>query len=179
MKTGIKIVPLDRHHLGFMRNLRNDERINQWLISPAVPLSESDEAKWFYDVYVPGNDRILILEVSGEMIGYGQVCKTDHFHRSAEVGIVVEPNFQGRGYGQALMDYLLKFCFIMLGLHRVWLRIFSHNERAIGFYRKYGFAEEGTLRDAARKNGRYCDVTIMSILEDGYFAEGGIDGGDA
>ena len=42
----------------------------------------------------------------------------------------------------------------------------SDRERAIRLYRSLGFVEEGRLRQAQFKGGRFIDVVLMSILRD-------------
>jgi len=50
-------------------------------------------------------------------------------------------------------------------LHRIFLHVYSHNERAQRVYEKVGFVHEGTLREAYFRNGRYYDDLIMGILD--------------
>jgi len=49
----------------------------------------------------------------------------------------------GRGVGLALMEATLREA-RALGHVRVWLGVWERNERAIAFYRKWGFVEVGS-----------------------------------
>jgi RimJ/RimL family protein N-acetyltransferase len=51
-----------------------------------------------------------------------------------------------------------------LNLHRLFLRVYADNVRAVRSYEKAGFVLEGRLREAVYKFGRYDDVLIMSVL---------------
>jgi len=51
-----------------------------------------------------------------------------------------------------------------LNLDRVFLRVYADNPRAIRAYRKAGFVEEGRMREAVFKHGKYVDVILMSVL---------------
>jgi RimJ/RimL family protein N-acetyltransferase len=62
------------------------------------------------------------------------------------------------------MRLLLRHGFETLNLNRIFLRVYSHNPRAIHVYQKVGFVEEGILRQAHFHNGDYKDVHIMSVL---------------
>ena len=56
--------------------------------------------------------------------------------------IVVLPEFRGRGIGKALMGKVIDY-FREKGLDRVELWVGDENSRAMEFYRKLGFKEEG------------------------------------
>jgi len=60
---------------------------------------------------------------------------------------------------------LLGFAFDQLGLHRVWLRVFAENKRAIKAYKKAGFVQEGVTRDDEFFDGEFHDTIVMSVLE--------------
>ncbi|HHQ0225408.1 TPA: GNAT family N-acetyltransferase, partial [Listeria innocua] len=53
-------------------------------------------------------------------------------------------------------------------LHRVYLQVFSFNERAIKLYEKMGFTHDGKFREAIYRDGRWHDTVIMSILKKEY-----------
>lgn len=57
-----------------------------------------------------------------------------------------------------------------MNLHRVWLRVYSNNVRAIASYEKCGFKREGVLRETRWINGRYYDTVMMGILDEDYEA---------
>lgn len=87
-------------------------------------------------------------------------------HRCAEFAIVLGPEHTGQGYGTETCRLMLGLAFAELGLHRVELRVWSFNTRAIGAYLRAGFVEEGRRRDVVFHNGHYGDEVIMGILED-------------
>lgn len=59
----------------------------------------------------------------------------------------------------------LKHGFQNLNLHRIYLRVFANNVRAIRSYEKAGFVHEGRLRQAEFRQGQYLDVFFMSVLK--------------
>ncbi|KAL4246629.1 Acyl-CoA N-acyltransferase [Abortiporus biennis] len=65
-----------------------------------------------------------------------------------------------------VLRWAIDYAFKGLNLHRLWLKSFGHNERAINVYKKLGFVEEGRLRKANWVDGRWVDVVIMSILDE-------------
>ena len=83
--------------------------------------------------------------------------------------IIVDPvNARGQGVGLKFVALLLRFCFDELGLTRVGLNVYTHNEPAVRCYLRAGFLKEGRRRQVLRYNGVYWDSDVMGILKDDY-----------
>ncbi len=60
--------------------------------------------------------------------------------RNTEVGISIgAKEWWNKGYGSEAMELMVKYGFETLNMHRVWLRVFERNKRAIRSYEKVGF----------------------------------------
>lgn len=79
-------------------------------------------------------------------------------------------NLLGQGYGREALSLLQKFAFETLNLNRLELEVYDFNERGRRCYASCGFKEEGRLRQKMFKNGKYCDVIVMSVLAEEYRA---------
>nr|WP_029253711.1 GNAT family protein [Paraoerskovia marina] len=110
--------------------------------------------------------------VSDEMIGEITLDKIDEDVRSANIHMLMLPNYRGRGYGSEAIYQVLKFAFSPEGadLHRVGLDVLAINPRAVMLYESLGFREEGRLRDAYRDGDGWCDGIVMSILSEEFDA---------
>jgi RimJ/RimL family protein N-acetyltransferase len=75
-----------------------------------------------------------------------------------------EKAYWNQGFGTKAILLLMKHGFKNLNLHRLWLRVFETNQRAIRSYEKAGFTLEGKYREAKYLEGEYVDVMIMSVL---------------
>jgi RimJ/RimL family protein N-acetyltransferase len=90
----------------------------------------------------------------------------DPVNRTGEFGILIgEKAYWNQGYGGEATRLALKHGFDDLNLHRIFLRVYSTNSRAIACYKGAGFVQEGVLREAIYKNGVYIDEIIMGILK--------------
>ena len=56
---------------------------------------------------------------------------------------------------------------------RVTLDHFEDNVIAASLYDKLGFAREGVMRHGGKKNGRYIDMCLRSMLREEYFESQG------
>lgn len=77
----------------------------------------------------------------------------------------------GHGYSREILKELLEYCFTFLHMERVTLDYFTGNKRAAALYTGLGFNGEGVARNAAKKDGKYYDLHLMSILRSEFFGE--------
>jgi diamine N-acetyltransferase len=82
--------------------------------------------------------------------------------------LVVHP--PGQGLGRQILSELIRIAFDQLHAHRFFLDVFDDNLRARHLYQSLGFVEEGLLREAAMRNGQYCSLRLMSLLDREYAA---------
>lgn len=164
---------------GTKTRLRRIERTDiptfvRWFSDPKVreflmlnrPISVAEEERWFEGQLADPSTELFAIETAeGVHIGNIGLHDIDWLHRRAELGIVIgEREFWNQGYGSDAICTLLAFAFRDMNLHRVWLRVFEGNGRAMKAYEKCGFQHEGCLRQAVYRQGKYCDEFIMGIL---------------
>lgn len=84
----------------------------------------------------------------------------------AELGMMVDADWRGRGVGSALMEACMAWV-TERGAHKVVLEVWPHNTSAQGLYRKYGFEQEGFFkRHYRRRNGELWDAVRMAVVLD-------------
>ncbi|MBN1538240.1 MAG: GNAT family N-acetyltransferase [Anaerolineales bacterium] len=152
----------------------------EWVNDPDVrggvamylPFSMYEEEKWYESTMAkPAAEHPMMIEVkegdSWMPIGDCGFFTLDHRNRSGELGILIgRKDYWNQGYGSEAVQLLLEHGFNTLNLHRVYLRVFEDNKRAIRAYEKCGFIHEGHLRSAEYKDGKYVDVLFMSVLKE-------------
>lgn len=153
-------------------------KFQAWLSDPEViqglslyaPISMAEEEKWFEEMLKrPIDEYPLCIEVEADagwqLIGNSGFFAFDWRNRNAELGIFIgDKSYWDRGYGTEVMKLLLKHGFSTLNLHRIGLRVFEDNPRAIRSYEKAGFVHEGRQRQAEFHKGQFYDVIMMSVL---------------
>ena len=65
---------------------------------------------------------------------------------------------------------MLRFAFDELGGHKVELRVWAFNDRAIRAYEKAGFVREGVRRAVAFHGGQFYDEVLMGVLAEEFRA---------
>lgn len=148
----------------------------RWINDPEVtrtlgayrPMNELREREWFESRYKDDKEIGLAIVLKGQdkHIGNIGLHRIDWKNRQAELGIMIgERDEWDKGYGAEAIGLMLGYGFERLNLHRVYLRVYANNPRAIRCYEKAGFRREGLLRESHFSEGRYWDTTIMGILE--------------
>ena len=112
-------------------------------------------------------ENVVVAELDGRAIGWGKIEHPTSLPSSRHVwhvtGLAVDPQFEGRGAGRALMEALIEEARARGG-RRVTLRVFSPNERAQRLYERLGFELEGVLHGEFRVGeGEYVDDLCMAL----------------
>lgn len=154
-------------------------RYVEWFNDPEVtaglatylPMSLADETRWFENLgNLPVEERGFAVDVKTVDGGWKHIGSVGFHHidwvnRSAEFGICIgEKTLWNQGYGSEAARLMLKHGFETLNLHRIFLRVYETNPRAIRAYEKVGFVKEGIIRDAVYRNGCYINDLLMSVL---------------
>lgn len=66
--------------------------------------------------------------------------------------------------GADAVNTLVRFCFMHLNLHKVYLYVFESNQKAIRCYEKAGFLVEGILKEQHFSQGKYENVLVMGRI---------------
>ena len=157
-----------------MRPIHPDDAENQYAMisDPRVakdlmqlPSMELAAVQEWIQVINPGKHR-LVADLNGRHIGSIGLQQNlrPRLQHSGSIGLMVHPDFWGQGVGSKMMTAILDLADNWLNLHRVELEVYTHNEVARHLYQKFGFAVEGTKRQAVFGEGDYFDTHVMARL---------------
>jgi len=110
-------------------------------------------------------ENVLVAEVDGRVVGWGKIEHPTPLPASDHVwhvtGLAVDPEYEGRGAGRALVEALVEEA-RSRGGRRITLRVFAPNERARRLYERCGFEVEGVMREEFYVGGEYTDDVLMA-----------------
>ena len=112
-------------------------------------------------------EDVVVAEIDGRAVGWAKITHPTPMPSSRHVwhvtGLAVDPDFEGRGAGRALMEALIDEARARGG-RRLTLRVFAPNERAQRLYERLGFEREGVLRGEFRVgDDEYVDDVCMAL----------------
>ena len=107
----------------------------------------------------------LVAVVENEVVGnLGLTVQITNPRRShvGEIGMSVRDDWQGKGIGTALMQGVTDLADKWLNLKRLELTVYVDNPPAQALYKKFGFEQEGVLRQYAFREGQFVDAYTMA-----------------
>jgi RimJ/RimL family protein N-acetyltransferase len=130
--------------------------VGQWSDERHRTTLASADARYFVHASPTGElQAYVILRSLGEHSGSIELKRI----------VVATP---GHGLGRAVLNEILRVVFDDLHAHRLYLDVFEDNTRARHLYESLGFVYEGTMREAAERDGIWQNLCLMSILETEY-----------
>ena len=153
---------------------KNDDSLNKLTVGLNRKVCFEDAQQWIktrkyhnpYEVY-----RAICAKDTNRMIGYA--CLTDiHFiNSSANTGAIVIGDSQyndGIAWIETVL-FMLEYTFERLNLNRLYgMSLVGHKMSNLMEKLVY-MQQEGVLRQAAFKNGKFYDVSFAGILKEEYF----------
>ncbi|MBO1001081.1 GNAT family N-acetyltransferase [Pseudogracilibacillus auburnensis] len=167
----IKLRKLSANDYTTYHDWRNDMEVME-TTSPQLDIYTLEETEQYISAIVSqptAKGYLIEYKETEQTVGIVSLINMDYKNRSAECIIDIGvKDMWGKGIGTAAISLILEFAFNELNLHRVYLHVFSFNERAIKLYEKMGFIHEGKFRQALYRTGKWHDIVIMGILKDEY-----------
>lgn len=111
----------------------------------------------------------FIVERSSDShpVGYAILINLQGTDKSIEFKRLVIAE-KGKGYGRAALLAVADFAFGELECHRLWLEVAEYNESAHQLYRRVGFIDEGSHREALKRGDKFFTLHVMSMLRQEY-----------
>lgn len=106
-----------------------------------------------------------IRDETGALIGTMYLVLKSVDDRTAEIGWILRPEAQGRGYATEAARLLLDFSFDQLGLHRVYAELDPRNTASVALCERLGMRHEGHFVEDMFLKGEWTDTGRYAILE--------------
>ncbi|MFH9469533.1 GNAT family N-acetyltransferase [Streptomyces clavifer] len=109
-------------------------------------------------------DDFLVLLPDGTPIGHIALSNQNIVNGTAQVELMLAPEYRGQGHGSAALDALVDLAFGELPFHRLAVETHTENSPALAVLTKSGFVHEGVSRAACLHRGRRHDLAVLSLL---------------
>lgn len=106
-----------------------------------------------------------VLAATGELIGDVLLEWVSREHASGEIGFIVHPEHQGRGYATEMTRPLLRIAFEDVGLHRVFGCAEVRNTASTRVMEKLGMRREAHLVENEWVKGEWQSEFVYAILD--------------
>ncbi|GAA4252674.1 GNAT family N-acetyltransferase [Dactylosporangium darangshiense] len=112
-----------------------------------------------------GQWLVLAMELEGRVIGQVVLKWASVLHRQGELGFVLNPAYQGKGYAREASEAMLRLAFEGLGLHRVYGACDTRNEGSWRLLARLGMRREAHFVEDELFKGEFGDQYIYAILD--------------
>lgn len=144
------------------------EHLSQWL--PWVNSTKNvDTIKSFIDgvqqQYVSNNGFKAIIIYKGNFAGLIGYYDVDWNRKSICIGYWLGENYQGKGIMSKALKVFIDYAFNDMELNKIEIPVAEENFKSRALPKKYGFKEEGIIRDAEWLNDRYVNHVWYGLLK--------------
>lgn len=132
-------------------------------LSFMTPTEASEKAKKVEKS--PNQQRFAIVRIDNNVhVGEISFYNLNNLNRSAELGILIDPDEQKEGFGKEAMRILIKYLFHYRGLNKVYGETAEFNNPAVKLLESLHFHQDGVLRKHHFYNNEYYDKLVYSLL---------------
>ncbi len=118
------------------------------------------------DIFSNRELRLIVTTHEGVRCGIIDLFEFDPLNLRAGVGIVIEPQFRGLGYGDDAIETLAQYCRATLHMHQLWCGVTADNRASLKLFAGCGFVECGCRREWIRVESRFVDeIQFQRILQ--------------
>lgn len=120
-------------------------------------------------------DKILLgveRRADRRLIGEVSLIWRSVTDEQGEIGYILHPDAQGRGYATEAAAALLDFGFGGARLHRIYARCDEHNIPSARVMARLGMRQEAHLRDHSFHKGRWASEQVWAILAEEWALQG-------
>lgn len=134
-----------------------------------LPPTES-EAKSFTDKFKNFNkssERIMltVLNMEGQNVGAININSIDEKNGTFSIGLQIDRDHRGKGYGTAAMDILMRYAFFERRLNKYYGHVIDGNIGSATMLKKLGCVNEGHRKELYYIDGRYIGATMYGLTK--------------
>ena len=143
------------------------DNLRYWSTPPSANLAATRRAMRWHLTYWPRQYVIWAVEESKSRKVVGMI---NYHHRNlrekrVDVGWLIAPQYQGKGYMSEAGRALLRHLFDDLGVHKVEALILPANKPSAALAKRLGFRKEGgPIRDRWSVDGKWHSVMLYGLI---------------
>jgi RimJ/RimL family protein N-acetyltransferase len=134
-----------------------------WLITDGAWRTAADERRYLRALRRYNDAAVFVAEGPDGIVGRLSLGRDPHpaSRHVADLGLMVSAGHRRQGIGRALLDQAVAWAG-EVGVRKLELHVFPHNEAAIALYESFGFRREGYRQGHYRRGRDYVDAILMA-----------------
>jgi RimJ/RimL family protein N-acetyltransferase len=134
-----------------------------WLITGGEWRSAGEERRYLRSLRRHRHAAVFVAVTNGTIIGRLSIARDPHpaSEHVADLGLMVAHDYRRLGAGTALMEEAERWA-RGVGVRKLELHVFPHNEAAIALYEGLGYEREGFRHGHYRRGSEFVDAILMA-----------------
>ncbi|SKB33278.1 GNAT family N-acetyltransferase [Malaciobacter marinus] len=149
-------------------NWLNDEEVCKFNAHHRFVNTKEKTQEYIQNINSSNSNLVLAicLKENNQHIGNVSIQNINFIDSNAEFAIIMgEKNYHGKGFAYEASKLIIEHAFNSLNLHRVYCGTSKENISMQKLAKKLHMKEEGILKQAIFKNGKYLDIILYAIIK--------------
>jgi RimJ/RimL family protein N-acetyltransferase len=162
----VTLRPATPADVDFMASLATHEEVEPYMAAVSTRDVEGLREEVRRGEEDPRHRGRFVIESDGQRAGVMAFEVANRRSRIANLyGVMLHPDFRGRGLAEAAARRLVQHLFEDLDYHRVELEVYGFNERAIRHAERL-YVREGVRRKAYWRHGEWVDGILFGLVRE-------------
>lgn len=144
---------------------RNRPEVARYMYTDHTIAPEEHE-RWFARTLEDPRKRYWIIVHEETDVGLACLTDIDALHRRASWAFyLADSDMRGKALGGFVEYAVLQRAFDEMRLHKLCCEVLASNRTVLALHERFGFRQEGLLRQHIFKGGQFHDVILLAITE--------------
>lgn len=169
----VSLYAIEKEDLQQLRDWRNNPEFRKHF-REYRELNLAQQEKWFEEKVVQDNTTLMFSirrNDDNELLGCCGFVYINWVHRHADLSLYIgwhDAYIDKEGFAEESCRLLFDYGFNELCLNKVWTEIYEFDDKKKILYDKFGFHQDGLLRQHYWYDGKWMNSRILSLLLEEY-----------
>jgi len=165
----VSLYAVEKEDLQHLRDWRNNPDFRKHF-REYRELNMRQQENWFEEKVVKDPNTLMFSikrNKDNELLGCCGFVYINWIHRHADLSLYIgwqDTYIDEKGYAEESCRLLLGYGFKELCLNKIWTEIYEFDTKKAALYDKFGFNQDGFLRENYWYNGKWWGSRILSLL---------------
>ena len=117
------------------------------------------------DIYEAKQYRFVICNTQNIPVGMIDLFDFNPQHKRIGVGILIIPEYHGKGYASEALEMIVDYAFTYLNVHQIFANITANNSKSIALFKKFNFKKVGIKKDWIYADSCYKDEILYQLIK--------------